>query len=313
MKNINISFGKQKTNDKLLVDFIYDFISKSKNLTNKNKASFRNLARHLKEFHEETGIKVRTNSFTETVAEEFIVHLKKKNLMLNTVVSLFFKVGTAIRRADKRGYDVDYSFESVKIKTEETNAVYLNEEELKKINELKNLSKEAKAVRDRFLLGCYTAMRFSDYSRITSSNIINNNIEIKTKKTGTIVIVPVHPMLFDILNRNNNDFPALPSQQSFNKMVKNICKRAGINEPVLYERTHGEKIIRKRLKKWEMVSSHTARRSGATNMYLAGISTMRIMLLTGHKTEQAFFKYIRINKEENAKTLSEHDFFKRKQ
>ena len=36
----------------------------------------------------------------------------------------------------------------------------------------------------------------------------------------------------------------------------------------------------------------------------------RIMLLTGHKTEQAFFKYIRIEKEENAKILAEHIFFK---
>ena len=59
-----------------------------------------------------------------------------------------------------------------------------------------------------------------------------------------------------------------------------------------------------------LVISHTARRSGATNMYLAGIPTFRIMLLTGHTTEESFFKYIRIGKEENANVLSEYPFFK---
>jgi integrase len=78
---------------------------------------------------------------------------------------------------------------------------------------------------------------------------------------------------------------------------------------VLYERTDGTKVVRKRMKKYALVSSHTARRSGATNMYLAGIPVARIMLLTGHKTEQAFFKYIPIGKQENAKTLLEHNFF----
>jgi hypothetical protein len=47
-------------------------------------------------------------------------------------------------------------------------------------------------------------------------------------------------------------------------------------------------------------------------MYLAGISPARIMLLTGHTTELTFFNYIRIAKDENAKTLAEHDFFKEK-
>jgi integrase len=309
---INISFNK-KANDKKLVDFIYEFISKSKNLTLRNKNSFRNLARHLKEFQDETAIEIRTNSFTETVAEEFIVHMRKKGLMKNTIVSLFYKACTAIRRAQKRGYRVDYSFESVKIKTEETNAVYLTEDELRKINELKNLSKEAKAVRDMFLVGCYTALRFSDYSTLTSANIINDRIEIKTRKTGVVVVIPIHPVIREIYERNGNEFPVLHSQQSFNKVVKNVCKKAGINSPVLYERTHGEKIVRKSIKKYKMVSSHTARRSGATNMYLAGIQTVRIMMLTGHKTEQGFFKYIRVEKQENAKTLQQHEFFRKKQ
>lgn len=47
------------------------------------------------------------------------------------------------------------------------------------------------------------------------------------------------------------------------------------------------------------------------NMYLAGIPTAKIMLFTGHQTEDSFFKYIRIGKQENAKELAEHPFFKK--
>jgi integrase len=100
------------------------------------------------------------------------------------------------------------------------------------------------------------------------------------------------------------------SYQNFNKVIKTICKRAGILDKCLIERTIGFKVDSKTFKKCELVSSHTARRSFSTNAYLAGIPTKNIMLLTGHKTEAAFFKYIRISKSENAKLLSEHSFFK---
>lgn len=100
------------------------------------------------------------------------------------------------------------------------------------------------------------------------------------------------------------------SQQNFNKIIKNVCKKAGITQKILVERTEGFKVVRKLVPKYQLVSTHTARRSGATNMYLAGIPPFRIMLITGHKTESAFYRYIRIQKEENAKDLQNHPFFK---
>ena len=116
----------------------------------------------------------------------------------------------------------------------------------------------------------------------------------------------------EILKRNSKCFPKISSQQAFSKIIKIICKNAGINELVLWERTVGKKVVRKTYQKWQLVSSHTARRTGATNMYLSGIPTARIMLLTGYKTEQSFFKYIRIEKKENAEILSNHYFFTHK-
>lgn len=53
----------------------------------------------------------------------------------------------------------------------------------------------------------------------------------------------------------------------------------------------------------------TAHRSGATNMYLAGIPTIAIMKITGHKTETEFMKYIKITEEQTALELMNHPYF----
>ena len=93
--------------------------------------------------------------------------------MINTVSVILEKIKTILHKAQRMGYDVNTDFERFSVKKEDTNAIYLTIDELNCINKLKNLSKEAKAVRDMFLIGCFTAMRFSDYSNLTSDNIVH--------------------------------------------------------------------------------------------------------------------------------------------
>ena len=162
------------------------------------------------------------------------------------------------------------------------------------------------------MIGCCTGLRYSDYSKLGAENIIGNTIMLKTRKTGEKVVIPIHWIIDDIIRRNSNSFPPhVTSQQNFNKIIKRVCRHAKINKPILVERTEGFKVMRKRVQKCKLVSSHTARRSFATNMYLSGVLPAKIMLLTGHKTEQSFFQYIRISKEENAAELHSHPFFRK--
>ncbi|MDR0692346.1 MAG: site-specific integrase [Prevotellaceae bacterium] len=60
-----------------------------------------------------------------------------------------------------------------------------------------------------------------------------------------------------------------------------------------------------------LVFFNEARRSGCTNMYLAGIDIYTIMGFSGHTTEKSFRKYIKIKQEENAQRFVEHPFFNR--
>ncbi|MDR3188433.1 MAG: tyrosine-type recombinase/integrase [Prevotellaceae bacterium] len=313
-------FTKQQPAPRVrLTDCIYAHINTSR-YSAKQKRTYRNVATHVARFEAKTGIIIYVDSFTESHAHEFIYYLRSdarrkgnakagNGLMQNSVANIWHKVACVLNKASRGNSNVNQDFRNIKLQKEDANAVYLTLEELARLNALKGLSTGARAVRDMFLVGCFSALRLSDYSQLTAANIIHNNIEVKTRKTGAKVVIPIHPVVRGVLQRNKGDFPKIPSAQSFNDTVKRVCRQAGITDEVLYERTVGVKIVRKRVKKHTLVTSHTARRTAATNMYLAGISVYQIMLITGHTTEQAFFRYIRIGREENAKKLAEHNFF----
>lgn len=128
-------------------------------------------------------------------------------------------------KADKCGYKVNWGVSDVSLKKDYIETVALTQEELDRLNQLE-LSKEASAIRDIFLLGCYTAQRVSDYKRITAKDICGSIITIKQIKTGVVVKIPVHPVLYEILERNDGEFPSLPSGQAMNKSIKRICKKS---------------------------------------------------------------------------------------
>ncbi len=162
--------------------------------------------------------------------------------------------------------------------------------------------------RCKFLIGAFTALRVSDFSRIEEMNIRDNKIRIRTAKGDKAVVIPVHWIVKEIID-NGFDFSRKISDQKINKHIKKICKFAKITDPVSLTRFEKGKRITRTKEKCDWVSTHTARRSGATNMFIAGIPAISIMKITGHRTEKSFLKYIKISQEENAQLLSSHPFF----
>lgn len=314
----NIANVFRKSNNIRLVDFIYDHCNRSK----KGDAYirfYRRLARMIEEFEEHIHKEVMTDSFDYIIVEEFIHFLKSKKpehsrrnaYLLSTVRNFIQKTVCILNIASRQGYAVNIvNLQEVSIINEEYIRVYLSENEIQRLANF-HFTGERAQVRDIFVIGCCIAQRYSDYSNLTRDNFVNGNIEILTKKTKVRVIIPIHHLIYDIIDRQKGyEFLVYKkSQQNFNKVLKHICKRAGITEKILVERTEGFRKVRRIFRKYELVSSHTARRSGATNMYLAGIPTFRIMLTTGHMTEAAFFCYIGIRKEENANILQNHPYF----
>lgn len=88
-----------------------------------------------------------------------------------------------------------------------------------------------------------------------------------------------------------------------------IGERAGFNETVTEIRTVGGIKTKIDYKKFELITTHTARRSFATNAHLEGLSSISIMKMTGHRSEKVFLKYISISQEQNATAIANHNFF----
>lgn len=210
---------------------------------------------------------------------------------------------------------------------EPSDTVYLSEDELAKIRDLVideetikdvltdnrplNVKRKIDAMRkarDMFLIGAYTGLRYSDYSRLLPENIEDGIIRIRNKKTGATTSVPVHWAVRNIIDRGY-DFRHPLWEQKLNYQIKDVAKLAGITEPVVVAKTIGGKMEERTFYKYELISSHTARRSFATNAYKAGIPSIAIMKITGHKRESTFMRYIRISERENAEMLKGSAFF----
>ena len=289
---------------------MYDFARTSKRSKDYLR-SYANVARKLTAFASQHRVEMTTEVVNDRVLEEFVDYMRREGLMKSTIFCILSRIKTILRRMQADNVHVNRSCFDFCVENEQGNAIYLTSDEVRQIAALQIKKREIAIIRDVFVIGCLTGMRYSDYVALTSSNIVNSTIVRRTKKTGETVVIPIHPLVREILSRYGGEFPRYEgSQTNFNRRIKNVCKRAMVAGEVLVERTVGMRVQRKRIKRYTLVGSHTARRSFATNLYLSGVSAGRIMLLTGHKTEDAFFRYIRINKEENAKILSEHAFFK---
>lgn len=293
-----------------LVNFIEAYLINSRR-SDEYKTMYRGLIYNLEGFCQSRDIEeLYTDEMTEMFGEEFIYYLKTKGLMLTTIKGLIERVKAMLKKASNYGYPIHHSFDDVNVKDEDSNAVYLSMIEITRIYYYQGLTRLQGITRDYFILGCMTGLRYSDYSRIKANNIVDGRIiQIKTQKTGVVVQIPMHQFVKEIFEKYNYELPPSRSIQRFNTALKIICRKVGLTEECLWERTVGLKVVKKMMPKWQMITSHTARRSAATNMFLAGIPTYRIMLLTGHTSEKSFFKYVRVTRDENAAVLSGHVFF----
>ena len=248
--------------------------------------------------------------------DDFVAYFTTKDYSINTIGRLIKELKIIMRAAREEGLHDNGLIESRKFRvlTAEVENIYLTESEIKAIAEVDLDGDKHKGIaRDIFLVGCYTAQRFSDYSTINEGNIrtLENGqsvIDLKQQKTGNRVVIPIRAELQSIHDKYANHLPKA-YEQKVNKYIKEIAREAGIVDMVEVSYVESGEKKSHLVEKCELVKTHTARRSGATNMYLAGIPTIAIMKITGHKTEKEFMKYIKITEEQTAIELMNHPYF----
>lgn len=226
----------------------------------------------------------------------------------NYAAKVYSVVRQFMLEAKRRKLHHNEDFKEFSIKSEKVTHLALTFEELEHLYNL-DLSKNERLerVRDLFLIGCYTGLRYSDFSRIQPQHIIEMEgakmVEITTQKTGERVTIPFNPELGHLLNKYNFNPPKISSQK-MNDYLKELCAFAGMTEKILVVTNKAGKREENQVEKYKLITTHVARRSFATNLYLLGVPAINIMKITGHTTERQFMAYIRIDGRLNAQHMA---------
>ena len=206
--------------------------------------------------------------------------------------------------------------------------IYLTEDELQALYEMP-LTGKNDHIRDVFLIGCYTCQRVSDYNNLNADNFETTRkgtriIRLVQQKTKTEVTIPIlNENLIAICEKYGYNIPKA-NEQVLNRYIKNILKELSDKVPSLKEKVptkltmKQKEALRKEKKepetdlngnvivpRYECVTSHTARRTGITNMYLSHKYTiLQMMHVSGHKTQKSFMDYIKLSSEEIADEIA---------
>lgn len=274
---------------------------------------YKTAKKHLINFANLHGMKdIQFEDINADFYDKYVQYLNSLNFAKNSVGKQIKILKTFLNNATDKGINTNLFFKTKLFKkpSEEVDKIFLTDEEIQRIYEL-DLTDEGsiEATRDLFVLACYTGFRFSDFSTLKREHIDDKFIIKKTLKTKAKVVIPIHTVVRRILEKYNYELPHCIANTHANGQLKEIAERAKINTDIEVIKTIGGKFDRKVYKKWELVCTHTGRRSFATNSFLAGVPAISIMMITGHATESVFMKYISIDELANAEHIQSHAFF----
>lgn len=230
----------------------------------------------------------------------------RTGLAINTIGNKIKTLKTILNAATEKGYNpyTKYKSENFKKLSEESDNIYLTKDELTQFYQHDfNGNPHLERVRDLFIVASWTGVRYSDLQQITPEKIQGDYIRLKQQKTGDPVVIPIRKEVKEILEKYNGKLPQSISNQKYNDYLKVAADEAKLNSIFVKTISHKGMKLEKKYPKHELISSHTARRSFCTNAYKDDIPTLSIMAISGHKTERAFLKYIKVEGEEHAKKV----------
>lgn len=274
------------------------------------------------EFQEKAGYKITWENIDLKLWDEFVKYSYetrgevledgsddkyKKVLEPNTLAKYRNVLVSFLNWATEREY---YSgIKHLKFKAPERNIdiIYLTEDELDLLYFHKFENKTYDRIRDIFCFGCYTGLRYSDLSTLTSDHIQNGMIrKTMIKNSAKTIEVPILPMAQEILDKYNYSFSALPiyTDQPFNRFIKKCCEEAKINKPFTITRKPGNKPVEVTKPKWEFIVVHTARKTFINLAHKYDMPQSLIMDIVGHSEYETFMKYRKYEPEKKKEDMN---------
>jgi integrase len=231
------------------------------------------MSNHFEAFEKYSKEKISFTSFNYQFYEDFIDFLtftyehprKKKNpvygLRVNTIGKTIKQFRIFIKDRVKRRIIPAIDLTDYKIPEEESDPIYLTNEEIGKIYHL-DLSEHPELIpyRDLFVLGCLTGLRFSDFSALEPEDLQQDMFYKKQEKSVHWVVIPMRNEAKKIFTRQFREQIPIISNVKFNENIKIIAKMAGLSSIVKFSYRKANKMVEEKKPKCQWITSHTARR-----------------------------------------------------
>lgn len=223
-----------------------------------------------------------------------------KHYTQNTIVNTLKVIKNLLHRA----YDNELTSNNYFMKVQTTlpsdvsEQIYLQEKEIQKLSLVETVNDQEREVRDMFIIACYTALRISDIQQLNKATIRKGVISLYQKKTNDLVEIPILKEIAPLIAHYQEiGFPVIDKMKA-NKIIKSLAARCRIDETVSHKEFRGGETNIVTAPKYNLISFHTARRSCVTNLYKRGYPINYVMSLSGHRSIQAFQRYMRASSRE---------------
>lgn len=306
------SVTEKSKKEKGFFEFFEDFIIVREQNRKVSAARIRNYKRTLntlREYQEQTNNLIAFERFDEKFSISFRAYLEDiKNYSANTIKKEFKIIRTVLNNAYAKNYTInrEYKLQDFMPEGEDSFEIALTLEELEALYQYDfSKNKRLEKTRDLFLVGCYTGLRFSDFSRLGKDHIQGKFLSIVPKKTKNKnplpVIIPILEPVKQILEKYNYRLPKDLSNQKMNQYLKEMAEESELFEDtVTYYKTKGGKKVKISHPRYNEIVTHTARRTYCTVSYKLGVPTQSIMKISGHRTEASFLRYLKVSSTDHA-------------
>ena len=284
--------------EKPLASFLIEFQQDQGSKNNWSEATYikiHGLGRHLHKFNSSLGL----NDFTDEILSAYMDYLRDVANFRNSTLDKHWKMLTwFLRWAESNDYLTckDFRKFEIKPKTVKNKIIYLSWDELMKVYNLTfpEDKQYLERARDLFCFQCFTSLRYSDLAALRHEDISGDAINFCTKKTSDMLSIDLNKYSRSILEKYKDDDNPLPviSNQKLNDYVKTVCFLAEINEPIKTIYYKGSERIEEVKPKYELITTHTGRRTFICNALSLGISPVLVMQWTGHSDYKAMKPYI---------------------
>ncbi len=300
---INSLLGKNVGMPRELITFQDAFaaylmdLSKTKSLTSATYAKLKTIRNIFKEFDPN----LRLDQITKDKLDEYVEYLINERGLQNATAK---KNLTFIRTfldycENRRLIKTDWKTHSVELKTVSgKKVVFLDLDEFNRVYnfEFPENKQYLERTRDVFCFQCLTSLRYSDVSKLKKTDILNDKVSLVTEKTDEILEIPLNNQAKAILSKYDNfdSIRALPviSNQKMNEYIKEVCYLVGLNQVVNKTYYKGKDRITESFKKYELISTHTGRRTFICLALANNIPPQTVMKITGHSDYKSMQPYI---------------------